>query len=99
MSGAWVTREPPYQAQMARINTQRGSRGLARLYEEVGERTKQRDVFQRILQISPEDDDARRALRRFQAMTSSSGSAPVMRASLGSGSTPPPPPVWNVRTR
>ena len=81
-----------FQALKQRDKTISVLKELARLYEEVGERTKQRDVFQRILQISPEDDDARRALRRFQAMTSSSGSAPVMRASLGSGSTPPPPP-------
>ena len=71
---------------------------LARLYEEVGERTKQRDVFQRVLQISPDDEDARRALRRFQAMSSGASDSnpigvPATRQRVtSSGSMPPPPP-------
>ena len=86
-----------FQALKQRQKTISVLRELARLYEEVGERIKQRDVYQRILQISPEDDDARRALRRFQQMDSPGGALaqqrnPNQRHAQSSVSSPPPPP-------
>ncbi len=88
-----------FQALKQRNKTISVLKELARLYEEVGERAKQASVYERILQIAPEDEDSRRALRRFQRMSShASGPAappapPGQATSQGSsGSRPPPPP-------
>ncbi len=80
-------------------------RELARLYEEVGERVKQADVYKRILQIMPEDEDARRALRRFSQISSGQGrrlSPPPLPGSqpppTRGGPPPAPPPRQATRT-